>query len=233
MSVKNSLYNCQFFDAKRIAKFRDNEIAKYGIDYFKNDYWKEDIPGMSGNHGFSYSDPDHIQRFELLWSGIETIAKGSSFLDVGCGTGVLVEVALKNGVAILGVDSAMAAVEEFQKRTQRRWPKAVIQGNSTSLSFANASFDVLLCFDVLEHLIVFDIFDAVSELCRVASKQIIASINLDNPYKYHPTILSRETWIAMFEATGKVVLNQSFTEKISKIVCDSRPEYDFFIFDRI
>ena len=233
MPVTGPQFGRSRFDEARLIELRKSEAAKYDTEYFVSDYWKEDIPGKSGNRGLAYLDPGHSQRFDLLWKGIAAITNGGSFLDVGCATGILVEVALNSGAVICGVDPALAAVDEFQGRTQGRWPNAVFQGSSSSLSFADASFDVLLCFDVLEHLIVFDCFDAVVELCRVARTRIIASINLDNPYEYHPTILSRNTWVTLFEATGMAVFNRGSTERISQIVCPTRPEYDFFVFDRV
>lgn len=226
-------YGRKCFDSNRIERLRRAEVAKYDAAYFRNDYWKEDIPGKSGNRGLAYSDPGHTKRFELLWNGISAIANGRCFLDVGCGTGILVEFALDRGAKICGVDPSSTAIEEFNRRNHHRWPGSVIEGNSTDLPFADSSYDVALCFDVLEHMIVFDCFDAVFEICRVAQNQIIASINLDNPYSYHPTILSKETWVTLFEATGMAVFNQSSTDTISQFVCAKRPEYDFFVFDRV
>jgi len=228
----------QFFDEKpfnadRVDKLRKTEKARYTRRYFAVEYWKEDIPGNTGNHGFTYFDPTHHERFQLLWHGIESIVLGGTLLDVGCGTGLLVEVGLNRGNRVSGVDVATSAIAEFHNRTKHNWPEAVHFSDITALNIDDFAYDTSLCFDVLEHIIVFDIFSAVAELCRVARKKIIASINLDNPYEYHPTILSRGSWIALFEASGMANYNEQETAILSEIVCPLRPEYDFFVFDRV
>lgn len=230
---RKRFFDQRHFDAARIDSFRKAEAARYTPDYFATEYWKEDLPGKSGNRGLSYDDPAHLQRFGLLWKGIEALSPSGTFLDVGCATGLLVEQALTNGRQASGVDMSEYAIEEFRRRTEGRWPDTIMRSDITALDMADGAFDTVLCFDVLEHLIVFDVFAAVAELCRVARKRIVASINLDNPYAFHPTILSRETWVALFEASAMARYNTEATSAIAAIVCPSRPEYDFFVFDRV
>lgn len=220
------------FDARIVDRLRKEEQRKYTEEYFQTEYWKEDLPGQSGNRGLSYNDAQHSKRFSLLWSAVAELAPEGSLIDVGCGPGHLVEQALKAGREILGVDCSEDAINAFHSRTDGAWRSAVTLAEARSLPKADQSVDVALCFDTLEHLVVFDIFAAVCELGRVASRRVIATINVDNPYEYHPTILSRNSWISVFEGTGLLRFNASATETITREVCNERPEYDFFVFDR-
>src|SRR5262249_19617606 len=70
------------------------------------------------------------------------------------------------------------------------------------------------------------------ELCRVCSALILCSINVDNPYRFHPTILSRESWIAIFESIGLARFDRSQTDSVNSRIRTLYSEYEFFVFRR-
>lgn len=226
-----------YFDLMRshptVDQLRRTEAKKYDSRYFSDDYWKEDLPGKSGNRSLSYDDPLHTARFSLLFDAIIGVAPRRRLLDVGCGPGLLLERALNAELDAWGVELSPHAKELFLKRTDGRWPDRLITGSMASLPFSTSDFDLILCFDALEHLIVFDVFSAVSELCRVANGQIICSINLDNPYHFHPTILSKQTWIALFESTGQAIFDAAGSRVLSEQIQAHRPEYEMFCFKKL
>jgi len=216
-----------------IASLREGERRKYNQEYFAQHYWREDLPNLIGNRGLSYDDPSHQRRFAFL---SKTLIEGRSaqrVIDVGCGPGHLVEMALADGVQSFGVDLSEAACKAFNDRTGGRWRDRFTVTPMNRMPFETAHFDLCLCLDVLEHVIVFDIFDSVRELCRVASDKIICTINLDNPYDFHPTILSRKTWVALFESYGAVYYDEAGTEEMSAMICREYPEYDAFVFKKV
>lgn len=231
--MKALQYGSSSFDASFVDQFRKAEQKKYTEEYFRKEYWKEDLPGQSGNRSLSYDDADHTKRFSILWQAVERLAPAGSLLDVGCGPGHLVERALQAKRDVVGVDCSESAVRAFHSRTGNRWEQAVSVGEAHRLEMPTQSVDVVLCFDTLEHLVVFDIFAAVGELARTAKQRVIATINIDNPYEYHPTVLSRSSWIAIFEGQSLLRLNERATATITDLVCRERPEYDFFVFDRL
>lgn len=98
-----------------------------------------------------------IQAFLTIWEGF--------VLDVGCRSGHLKH-ALPNGkVQYCGLDL---------------FPPANAVGNvEAGLPFADASFDVVVALDVLEH--TDDIYKAFGELCRVARRHVVCS--LPNAYE--------------------------------------------------
>jgi SAM-dependent methyltransferase len=69
-------------------------------------------------------------------------------LDVGCGKGFFLEIARKY-FDTYGVDISKFAVGRA-KHTDRLSKLCI--GSATNLSFADGHFDVIVCFDVLEHI---------------------------------------------------------------------------------
>lgn len=84
----------------------------------------------------------------------------ASILDAGCGSGRMLDDLSAFGVAT-GIDSAAACVEATRSRGHE-----VVEGRVESLPFDEATFDLVTCLDVLEHLA--DDVGGLRELGRVA-----------------------------------------------------------------
>ncbi len=96
-------------------------------------------------------------RLELL--GLKT---GDRILDLGCGEGRHVHgLHLFGDFEIVGVGLASLAGEGSDRRGNVRFEI----GNATALQFADDSFDVVICSEVLEHLP--DYHRALAEIRRV------------------------------------------------------------------
>lgn len=99
----------------------------------------------------------------------------TSFLDAGCGEGFVAEALLGRlpGLALTGIDfSAEAAAVAQAKLPQASFTA----GDVTALPFADASFDVLGCFEVLEHLRGDGPALALAEFARVARRAVVLSV---------------------------------------------------------
>ena len=83
---------------------------------------------------------------------------GGRLLDVGCACGFLLEAAARRGFQPVGVELSEWAVAY----ARREFGAEVHRGTLADQDFANASFDVVVMADVIEHLP-----DPVSELRRV------------------------------------------------------------------
>lgn len=94
-------------------------------------------------------------------------------LDFGCGAGFVIEYLSQRPFSLecWGVDVSDRAVESARQRlVQVRGPDAAsrVQNlSSASLPFADGYFNLVTCFDVLEHLDEPDIAAAMSEMRRV------------------------------------------------------------------
>jgi ubiquinone/menaquinone biosynthesis C-methylase UbiE len=108
-----------------------------------------------------------------LWHGPahldENIPKGARVLETGCGNGKTLLALLKLECRIAGVDISPKAVElcrEAAKKAKRE-DAQIIVADICKLPFENESFEVVLAFHVLEHLLLEDRHKAVGEIWRV------------------------------------------------------------------
>jgi len=75
--------------------------------------------------------------------------KAKLVLDLGCGTGMMVDVLMRQGYQVLGLDLRPEGLYAIHKTLPRSW---LLQAEATQLPLAENVFDVLLLLDVLEHV---------------------------------------------------------------------------------
>ena len=97
---------------------------------------------------------------DLEFEKIQSLAAGSKVLEVGCGTGLILERTDAIGAEVYGVDLSPKMVEICRKKGLNAQEASV-----TALPFEDDSFDLVYSFKVLAH--VPDIRKAMSEIVRV------------------------------------------------------------------
>ncbi len=102
-------------------------------------------------------------------------ARGRRALEVGCGTGLILERVRRHAASAVGIDISAGML-----RAARARGLDVVQGLATALPFADASFDLVYSFKVLAH--VRDISTAVAEMCRVCAPGGTVLAEFYNPW---------------------------------------------------
>ena len=99
--------------------------------------------------------PVHLFRERLLLRLFGGMLAAGRVLDAGCGSGSLAFDLCRLGYQVEGVEFAAEFVEFVRSKVARfgcEQQLAVRQGSVTELDFPSASFDGLVCGEVLEHL---------------------------------------------------------------------------------
>lgn len=99
-------------------------------------------------------------------------ARPERLLDVGCGEGVVLRHLDRHlaGVTAVGFDVDGTGLRVAQSQNS----VSLVQGSVYALPFASASFDLVLCCEVLEHVERPDA--ALAELTRVSSRHVLLSV---------------------------------------------------------
>jgi len=105
-----------------------------------------------------------IRTIELIPPDVQTI------LDAGCGNGAFLN-SLPDRYQAIGLDFSQEALQYVKSKA--------IRGDIAALPFEAASFDLVTCLEVLEHLPSPVFEKALSELQRVSKKYIIISVPND------------------------------------------------------
>lgn len=110
--------------------------------------------------------PTYLAKLAEVRRHLDRLPPGTAVLDAGCGEGVLVH-EYSGVLRIEGVDANYRS-------------ELVRNGSLTALPYADASFDQVLCLDVLEHLTFSEQPLAMAELFRVLKPGGGALISVPN-----------------------------------------------------
>lgn len=138
----------------------ENERIKEGEYFQKGDYHRE-IDTQWRYFPVYKAKMDFIDQF------MQSMSRNATFLDAGCGEGVLVEKYRGKGYTITGLDLNYAS-------------DYVCKGSILDMPFADEEFDVVLCLDVIEHLHFEEQGAALIEVKRVLKKGGMVVLALPN-----------------------------------------------------
>jgi 2-polyprenyl-6-hydroxyphenyl methylase / 3-demethylubiquinone-9 3-methyltransferase len=103
---------------------------------------------------------------DVLTKRLSIDPQGKKILDVGCGGGILAEEFARIGCQMIGIDPSVSSLATARAHAQQAGLDIDYRvGLGEDLPFADESFEVVYCSDVLEH--VNDLEKVTSEIARV------------------------------------------------------------------
>ena len=113
------------------------------------------------------------ERCDYIESCVDSVFGREAFgqqevLEIGCGGGLLSEGMAKHRAIVVGIDPSKDALQTARMHTQQNGlgqNAFFTYGTAESLPYANGSFSVIICMDVLEHVDKPDA--AIREVARV------------------------------------------------------------------
>jgi ubiquinone/menaquinone biosynthesis C-methylase UbiE len=162
---------------------------------------------------------EHEGRYR--WAG--SAVAGREVLDAGCGVGYGAEILAEAGAArIVGLDVSPEAVQDATLRADSIGE--FVLGDLERLPFAPRSFDVVVCFEVIEHVRRRELaLDELRRVLRSGGVLIVSSPNRNvylpgNPHHVHEYTPS-ELHAALTKRFGHVTLYRQH-QWISSLVTD-------------
>jgi SAM-dependent methyltransferase len=118
---------------------------------------------------------DHLNAWKgeygkAIWRGPYDIAPiasrvsaGARVLDAGCGSGKMIVPLARAGYRVVGMDIVMEGLREIRARGDYD----LVAGDVRILPFCDGTFDAVVCYDVLQHLLEPERVRVVEEIKRV------------------------------------------------------------------
>lgn len=124
-------------------------------------------------------DPNgyHALLDDLEIDLVERYGRGKDVLEVGCGTGLVLDRLATFARSAKGIDLSPGMLEKARARGLD-----VVEGSATDLPFEDATFDVTCSFKVLAH--VPDVGRALAEMARVTRPGGVVLAELYNPFSF-------------------------------------------------
>jgi len=155
------------------------EIKKYVIRKYSNEYATNYAQALTKLH----------KRFDRHLDLINKYRAGNKFLDIGCGTGHFLKylISVQDSGNFFGVEPSKLLREVAKKNTSLD----IRDGMLNKIPFRDNFFDIITCYDVLEHDA--ELSENVAELRRVLKPNGILLIQAPN-YKSIMAYITGKRW---------------------------------------
>jgi ubiquinone/menaquinone biosynthesis C-methylase UbiE len=139
--------------------------------------------------GTAADDYESRRRHKKKWqnediavrAALNNLPRGTSILDIPCGTGRFFQFFRKRGFRVLGLDISPEMIAEAKNRAGNEiWAEL---GNIFDTGISPQSFDVVLCIRFLNLIELKDVKRTLAEMQRIAKDRIIFSLRT---YRKHP-----------------------------------------------
>lgn len=138
-------------------------------------YYDRFAAGYEAHRGHNDPGGYHDLLDELEAEFVERYGRGADVLEVGCGTGLVLQRIEGFARRAVGLDLSEGMLEKARARGLD-----VVQGSALALPFGDAEFDVTCSFKVLAHIP--DIKGVLSEMARVTKPGGVIIAEFYNPF---------------------------------------------------
>ena len=167
--------------------------AQYDQDYFVAGWRAGD-----NNYTVEARRPLEGRNPELIASTF----RPAHALDLGCGPGALMFLLQEQGVVADGVDFSPSCKALAPPEVRDR----ILTAPVTAIPAPDNTYDLVICREVVEHLTVLEVRQAVREMCRVTARFVYLTT------RFHPDPAGLLDWTTQFEVdpTHITLLNKAF-----------------------
>ena len=143
--------------------------------------------GQDGSYAAFYGDRSHkthdffARKARVEEFLVSHMRPGQSVLDVGCGTGPMVDFFCSRGLHYCGLDVAQGMLDSISRQFSNAPYKERIElqiGSSESIPYPDNSFDLIVGMGLLEYLD--DMAPTFSEIARVVKPEGLAVLTIPN-----------------------------------------------------
>lgn len=205
---------------------RKNTQDLFGKEYFED--------GKNSNYKRGYSCNSTYLHFQVIANSLNKTIKPRIALDIGCAKGYLVYLLNNIGINSYGVDVSNYAISHGQAEIKEKLYALDIEKDI--FLFPDASFDLIILLEVLEHLNNFD--HLLNEIKRLLKKDGYALISTPPPHgrgakndKTHINLHPKKFWVELFNRFGLILVKDDvwryfkkiFLEELKKIMPENHP----------
>jgi ubiquinone/menaquinone biosynthesis C-methylase UbiE len=144
-------------------------------------------------------DPTLDRKFEVITEELRRLPAAKSLLDAGCGDGRYLAALPTLGPLprrVVGVDIAESILQTARAAAARAGVRPeLVRANVERLPFADAEFDLVLCSQVIEHLL--DPEAGLRELARVVAPGGFLVLTTDNRRNLITKTLNAPRWLVL------------------------------------
>ena len=133
------------------------------------------LPGCTGEIAY-----EHWHRYAFA----RQFALGKRVLDAACGEGYGAALLGEVAASVVGVDIDAGAIEHANSRYGSPPRLSFVEGTCTSLAFPDASFDLIVSFETIEHLTAADQPRMLEEFARVLKPDGLLVVSSPNKHLY-------------------------------------------------
>jgi len=196
------------------ARVHEQKAVESG--HYDTDYWTGDWRAEGNNYSLETRRQIEAKNPFL----IKEVFQPRKALDLGCGPGALMHLLWEIGVDVEGIDFAESSPRLATPEVRDRI--AVGQVTDPTLKPANA-YDLVICREVLEHLTVLQVRQAVANMVRMTSKFIYVTT------RFHPQPASLLDFTTQFDVDPShiTLLNKDLLRLLFVLEgCRSRPDLE-------